>query len=115
MVISQVKIPVFDDSTLTILIPLLLSTENTSILDGNPLGGIVTSTRLIADPLIIGVKRPLSISLRVSKSITVKDGAVVYPSPELVTETTPTSFEFDNIILGDIAASGLRVGSEGYR
>ena len=40
---------------------------------------------------------------------------VVYPSPELVTETTPTSFESDNTILGDIAASGLRVGSEGYR
>ena len=74
VVISQVKIPVFDDSTLTILIPLLLSTENTSILDGNPLGGIVISTLLIADPLMIGVRRPLSISFRVSKSITVKDG-----------------------------------------
>ena len=96
-------------------IPLsLLVVNRVTGVSGRPYGGSIISTLLILLPLNFASNIPLSIVSRVVVLTTLITGALVYPEPPSTTVTTPTVLDSLIVMIGDIKASGLNVGSDEY-
>ena len=112
---KQVNIPLEEDSTFWILIPLvLLVVNNCTDVSGRPFGCCIILTESIEFPDRFASNIPLSIFSPVSEFTIITDGASVYPLPPSVTEIIPIVLEFLIVTNGDIDADGCNVLSEEY-
>ena len=112
---KQVKIPLEEDWTCWILIPLvLLVVNNCTVASGRPFGCCIILTESIEFPDNFASNIPLSIFSPVSEFTIIIDGESVYPLPPSVTVMIPIVFEFLIVINGDMNAIGCKVLSEEY-
>jgi len=115
VVMKQVKIPLEEDCTCWILIPLVLLIVNRlTVFSGRPLGCCSTFTSEMEFPVNFTSKIPPSIFFPVVEFTSTIDGGLVYPFPPSITEIVSIVFESLIVITGDMNAVGCKVLSEEY-